>query len=74
MVMKALHVFFLYPGAYCIKLLPEPEIKTQVKSENSGKHNFAIDCTIGENWLKITSFSPVKVLCNRPLDGQNANS
>ena len=44
--------------------------KNRVKFENSGKHNVAIDFTIGrkKNLVKITSFSLVfslvKVLCN----------
>ena len=33
------------PEAHCINLLPEK--KTLVKSENSGKHEFTIDFTIG---------------------------
>ena len=44
------------PGAYCIKLWPDE--KTQVKSVNSGKHNFTIDFTVGKKqlWLKLPKF------------------
>ena len=40
------------PGAHCIKFL-SGEI-TPVKYENSGKHDFTIDFTIGKKnlWLK----------------------
>ena len=64
-------LFLLWTGAYCIKLTGA---KTRVKSEISSKHNFTIDLTKDKKqktiffFLNNQSFSPVKVLCNRPQD------
>ena len=44
-------------------------LKTLAKSENSDNYNFTIDFTIGKkpSAKLTTSFSPIKVLCNRPV-------
>ena len=45
---KATFIYSWSSGAYCIKLLPEK--KTLVKSENSDKHEFTIEFTIGRQF------------------------
>ena len=60
-----MYTLFNTPGAYCKNFTSE---KTLVISENAGKHNFPTDFTTGrKKMVKITCFSWVKVLCNRPL-------